>query len=119
MTRNRRGTHRRPTDGDGPVWHLAGGLFTLLLLAPAAAVLASRIRGLIEIERLGAPGCSGAQALGPVLQQGLPAVALVIAIPVALLSLGHRARGWIWLLAVLLGTVALEIAVRLWLPGCS
>lgn len=119
MTRNRGGAHRRPQDTEVVTWHPVGGLLTLLLVAPAAAVLTSRIRGLIEIDRPGGTGCAGTEVLWPVLQLGLPAIAMVITIPIALLSLAHRARGWAWLAAALAGTVLLEIVLRLWVPGCA
>lgn len=118
MTRNRGGSHRRRQDAEGVTWHPVGGLLTLLLVAPAAAVLTSRIRGLIEIDQPGGTGCVGTEALWPVLQLGLPAIAMAITIPIALLSLAHRARGWVWLAAALVGTVLLEIILRLWVPGC-
>ncbi|WP_114201587.1 hypothetical protein [Janibacter anophelis] len=119
MTRNRGGAHRRPRENDGLAWHPVGGLLTLLLIAPAAALLTSRVRGLVEIDRDGAAGCSGTDVLWPIVQDGLPAIALVIAIPIALLSLAHRARGWVWLAGALVGTVLLEVAMRLWAPGCG
>ncbi|KRE38478.1 hypothetical protein ASG73_05990 [Janibacter sp. Soil728] len=94
-------------------------LLTLLLIAPAAAVLASRVHGLVAIGQPDGSICSGTDLLWPIVQLGLPAIAMIIAIPVALLSLAHRARGWLWLTGALLGTLLLEVALRLWVPGCS
>ena len=93
-------------------------VLTLLLVAPAAAVLTSRLRGLLELDRLGA-ACTGTDLLGPLLLQGLPVVVLLIAIPAALLSLAHRATGWTWLLLVLGVTALLEVGLRVWLPQCA
>lgn len=118
MTRNRGGAHRPPQHGDGFAYHPVGGLLTLLLVAPAAAVLTSRLRGLLDLDQGSGGECTGAAVIWSVLHHGLPAVAMVIVIPVALLSLAHRARGWMWLAAALLGTVVLEVALRLWAPGC-
>lgn len=119
MSRNRDAVRPRPPEDETPTRHPVGSLLTLLLIAPAAAVLASRVHGLVAIDRPGGSLCSGTDLLWPLVQLGLPAIALVIAIPVALLSLAHRARGWLWLAGALLGTLALEVALRLWVPGCS
>jgi len=118
VTRNRAGAHRRPRSTGEHHWHPGGGLLTLLLVAPAAAVLTSRLRGLLELDRLGA-ACTGTDLLGPLLLQGLPVVVLIIAIPAALLSLAHRATGWTWLLLVLGVTALLEVGLRVWLPQCA
>lgn len=116
MTRNRdTGPHAQ---GRRPGQVIGAGL-TLLLLAPAAAVLVSRAQWVIRLERSGpAPGCSGTAALGPVLQAGVPVVLLLLALPVALLSLAGRARGWIWLGLALATVVFLEVGLHLWVPGC-
>lgn len=105
------------TDGRRPL-RIVGALLTVALLAPSAALLASRVRGLLALEDGSAPACEGAAVVGRVLQLGLPTVFLLLAIPGALLSLGHRAQGWVWLLLVLVGTAGLEVALRVWLPGC-
>lgn len=126
MTRNRADTEAPGTSADpgtppadhGPWASRIGVLLTLVLLAPAAALLSARVRELVRIEQSGLPGCTGTQALGPVLQAGAPVVLLLLVIPGALLSLGHRARGWIALLLALAATLALEVALRLWWPGC-
>lgn len=119
VTRNRARIQRLDGAQSEPSGHPVGALLTLVLLAPAAAVLVSRVHAMVRLDGPGSTsGCSGAGTLGPVLQAGLPVVILVIAVPVALLSLGHRARGWMWLLAALLGTLALEVALRMWLPVC-
>lgn len=117
VTRNR-GTAASPP-GDGGFAPGAGALLTLLLLAPAAALLTARIRALVTLESAGSPaGCSGLDTLGPVLQAGLPVVLLLIALPVALLSLGHRGRGWLWLGGALLATAVIEVGLRTWAPAC-
>lgn len=97
----------------------AATTLTLLLLAPAAALLLARLRALTDLESVGAgAGCTGADTLGPVLHAGLPAVALVIVVPIALLSLSDRARGWIWLALALVGTVLLDMALQAIIPAC-
>ena len=120
VTRNRTAEPGGSTQltGHSRLAHGIGALLTLLLLAPAAAVLTAAIHSLLQLEGSGAPGCSGLDTLGPVLQAGVPAVLLLLAVPGALLSLGHRARGWIWLTLALLATVAVEVGVRVWLPAC-
>lgn len=115
MTRNRVEAVEQPTESGGSVRRTVGTILTLLLLAPAAALLASRLRGIIDLEQF---GCGGAGMLGPVLHLGLPAVLLIVAIPAALASLADRARGWAWLLVALLGTAVIDLALRQWLPGC-
>lgn len=117
MTRNRAAVETPEGDGN-PVVRFIGILLTLILLAPAAAVLAAGARDLVGIERSGLPSCTGAEAFGPVLQAGLPVVFLLLVIPGALLSLGHRARGWIWLVLALAATVVVEVGLRTWLPAC-
>ena len=112
-------TEDPPAGAGSTIGHLIGALLTLALLAPAAAILVSRVRALATIEDTGSgAGCTGVDTLGPVLQAGLPAVAFLLALPVALLSLGRRARGWIWLLGALVITLAVEVALRFWLPNC-
>lgn len=115
MTRNRVEARHRPQEGDGSVGRTVGVILTLFLLAPAAALLASRLRGIIDLEQF---GCGGAGVLGPVVHLALPAVVLIVAIPAALASLTDRARGWAWLLVALLGTAVIDLALRQWLPGC-
>lgn len=117
MTRNREAVETPESEGS-PVVHGIGALLTLVLLVPAAALLAARVRDLVDIERSGLSGCTGADTLGPVLQAGLPVVVLLLVIPGALLSLGHRARGWIWLALALAATVVVEVGLRFWLPAC-
>src|SRR5699024_3923895 len=109
-----------PSAGEGSTTgRVVGALLTLALLAPAAAILVSRVRALATIEDTGSgAGCTGVDTLGPILQAGLPTIAFLLALPVALLSLGHRARGWIWLLGALVITLAVEVALRSWLPNC-
>lgn len=103
----------------GRLAHAVGALLTLLLLLPATALLTARGRALVQMDTAGAPaGCSGVDTLGPVLQAGLPVVALLLAVPAALLALNGRGRGWIALVLVLVATVALEVALRTWLPAC-
>lgn len=117
MTRNREADET--TEGDGaPFARGVGALLTLVLLAPAAALLAARIRDLVTIDQSGLHGCSGADTVGPVLQAGLPVIFLLLVIPGALISLGNRARGWIWLALALAATVLVEAGLRLWLPAC-
>nr|WP_257910158.1 hypothetical protein [Janibacter limosus] len=94
MSRNRDAVRPRPPEDETPTRHPVGSLLTLLLIAPAAAVLASRVHGLVAIDRPGGSLCSGTDLLWPIVQLGLPAIAPVIAIPVALLSPAHRAGGW-------------------------
>lgn len=119
VTRNRGEAHASAPDGDPVLPHLVGMALTLLLLAPAAAVLVSRSRSLVDLERRGTgPECQGVDVLGPVLSSGLPVVLLLVALPAALLSLSGRARGWLWLLLALLGSLVLEVALRAWLPTC-
>ena len=117
MTRNRAAVETPAGDGN-PVARGIGALLTLVLLAPAAAVLAAGVRDLVDIERSGLPACTGADVFGPVLQAGLPVVLLLLVIPGALLSLGHRARGWVWLALALAATVVVEVGLRLLLPDC-
>lgn len=118
MTRNRDRHSSRREGGDGPARGV-GILLTLALLAPATAVLVARARGLADLESSGpARGCSGLDIWGPILQAGLPTVALLLLVPGALLSLAGRARGWIWLALALAGTVLLDLVVRSSLPGC-
>ncbi|MGO1165467.1 MAG: hypothetical protein ACTMHL_02500 [Janibacter sp.] len=118
MTRNRDRPAAEPQDRAS--WgYPVGVVLTLVLLAPGSALLAARAHGLLDIQTTGGTRtCSGTDILGPVLHAGLPVVALLIAVPVAVLSLGHRARGWVWLVAALGGTVLLDLALRLWLPAC-
>lgn len=118
MTRNRDNQTAEP---QGLAWwgHAIGVALTLALLAPGSALLAARAHALLDIQATGgARTCSGTDILGPVLHAGLPVVALLIAVPIAVLSLGHRARGWTWLAGALLGTVLLDLALGLWLPAC-
>lgn len=118
MTRNRP-ANSAAGPGGGSLRTAVAIVVTLLLLAPATALLLARARALIELESRGAGvGCRGADTLGPVLQAGLPVVALLIIIPIALLSLADRARGWIWLTLALVGTVALDVLLRVTIPGC-
>lgn len=118
MTRNPDGTE--DVTGRPRVGHVIGTGLTLLLLAPAAAVLVSRVRWIIQLEQSGAaPGCTGAAVLVPVLQAGIPVVLLLLAVPAALLSLSGRARGWIWLGLALAAVVLLEVGLHLWAPGCG
>lgn len=117
MTRNRHEADDAP--GRTPLGQVVGTGLTLLLLAPAAAVLVSRVRWIIRLDQSGAaPGCSGADALVPVLQAGLPVVLLLLAIPAALLSLAGRASGWIWLGLALAAVVGLEVGLDRWAPEC-
>ncbi|APH00975.1 hypothetical protein ASJ30_05005 [Janibacter indicus] len=118
MTRNRPTADEAASVGGTRLGRAVGAVLTVTLLAPAAAVLTSRLRGLIDLEAGLGSQCGGIDALGPALRTSLPVVFLVLAIPVALLSLGHRARGWVWLFAALVGTAALEVALRVWLPAC-
>lgn len=118
-TRVPRGAWDGPADDGGTLGYAIGVILTLVLLAPAAALLVARIRALAAIEDSGSgAGCTGFDTLGPVLQAGLPAIALILALPVALLSLGRRARGWMWLLGALAITLAVEVALQSWLPAC-
>ncbi len=118
MTRNRR-PRAEPHPSPGPVRRGLPVLLTLLLLAPAAALLLARVRGLLDLAASGLPeSCSGPDAVAPVLYAGLPSVALVMIVPLALLSVGHRAHGWIWLALALVGTVLLDAALRAVLPAC-
>lgn len=117
MTRNR-ATHAAPPD-EGTAWRGVEIVLTLLLLAPASALLISRVRSLTELEAVGAgAGCSGIDTLGPVLHAGLPTTALLVIVPAALLSLGGRARGWAWLALALVGTLLLEMVLQAALPAC-
>lgn len=118
MTRNRDRQAAEPQDRAS--WGYAVGVaLTLLLLAPGSALLAARAHALLDIQSSGlSPTCAGPASLGPVLHAGLPVVALIMAVPIAVLSLGHRARGWVWLVGALLGTVLLDLALTLWLPAC-
>lgn len=118
VTRNR-DEHAVPHDGAGALRRGLGVVLTLALLAPSAALLAARGHGLLEIGTHGvARECGGLDIWGPVLHAGLPTVALLIALPVALLSLADRAGGWIWLAVVLAGAVLLDLVLRSALPGC-
>lgn len=117
MTRNRR-RHAAAPEG-GPIGRGVGIVLTLCLLAPAAALLTARARALVDLESDGAGrGCGGLDIWGPVLHAGLPSVALVIVIPVALSSLAGRAHGWIWLALAGVGTLLLDLVLRSSLPGC-
>ncbi len=117
MTRNR-APHLAPSGG-ATVRRGAAIVLTLLLLAPSAALLLSRVRALTDLEAAGAgAGCSGVDTLGPVLHAGLPAVALLVVVPTALLSLAGRAQGWIWLAVALAGTILLDMALQAALPAC-
>lgn len=118
MTRNRhlRDEHR---PSPGPVRRGLAVLLTLLLLAPGAALLLARVRELVGLASSGLPeNCSGVDAIAPVLHAGLPVVALVMIVPAALLSVTHRARGWIWLVLALVGTVLLDAVLLTTLPAC-
>ena len=106
MTRNRPTADEAASVGGTRLGRAVGAVLTVTLLAPAAAVLTSRLRGLIDLEAGLGSQCGGIDALGPALRTSLPVVLLVLAIPVALLSLGHRARGWVWLFAALVGVSA-------------
>ncbi|WP_338751307.1 hypothetical protein [Janibacter alittae] len=117
MTRNRV-TVEAPAGEGSRIARGIGAVLTLVLLVPAAAVLTARARALIGIEQSGLPSCTGVDTVGPVLQAGLPVVFLLLVIPGALLSLGHRARGWIWLTLALAATVVVEVGLRIWLPAC-
>ena len=117
MTRNR-ATELAPPAG-AAVRRAVAIALTLALLAPAAALLLARVRALTALESAGAgAGCSGLDTLGPLLHAGLPTVALLVILPVALLSLADRARGWIWLGLALVGTVLLDVALRSVFPAC-
>ncbi len=125
--RGRRVTRNRPAETVSPtpstpsrrLVRTTHALVTVLLLAPAAALLAARGRTLVRLDAGGlGPGCTGVDTLGPVLHAGVPVIALALVLPAALLSLGHRGRGWIAIGVVLVAVLALEVALRTWLPAC-
>lgn len=118
VTRNR-DARAAPRPGVTMVGRGVETLLTLALLVPGAALLVARVRSLTDLQSSGAGGgCTGIDTLGPVLHAGLPAVALVMIVPAALLSLAGRARGWLWLGLALAGTVLLDLALTAWLPAC-
>ena len=76
MTKNRPTADEAASVGGTRLGRAVGAVLTVALLAPAAAVLTSRLRGLIDLEvGLGAQ-CGGIDALGPALRTSLPVVFL-------------------------------------------
>lgn len=115
----RRPRHADPSRPPSTAGHWLALAFTVILLPVAAALLTSRVRLAVGFDGAGqSSDCAGAQLLGPFVLIGVPLVVLAFAIVVALVSLGRRARGWIWLLAALAIAVGAHAVATRWLPAC-